>query len=470
MSGRWVIKSSTTAALALFVAGCALIDPNNILNRNAPAISFAVPVSPVALPPAPGLTSAQREAAFDFVWATVNDRYYDPKLNGVDWKAVGARYRPLLLAAKDDEAFWDELDRMTGELRDAHTRVHSPRRAEQIRQDESVSLGFSFIPLDGRLIVSGVNPDSDAWWAGVRSGMAVVEIEREEALAAFEKLMTGTRFSSTDRARHFRAVGKLSSGDLEAKTAFTFERADGTRFSSALKRRKASTAAGAAHRVLPSGYGYLRLTQWTGGAASRVIEGLREMKDVPGVIVDLRGNPGGSLHAVERFMEQFFPQKLEVGRALTRSGKAIGLFMGSVEVIKLKHATRGNPEAYTGPVIVLVNAGSGSGSEYFSGAMQALGRATVMGEPTCGCLLGFLGYATVPGGGEIAYSEVGFVMANGKRIEGVGVIPDAPVTVALADLRLNRDRTLEESQALLKTLKPWPKDAKAAVASAEAPR
>lgn len=469
MSLRISLRFATATAMALIVTGCAWIDPNNILNRNAPVTTFAVPVSPVALPPAPGLTRAQRETAFDFVWATVNDRYYDPKLNGVDWKAVGARFRPLLLAAKDDEAFWDELDRMTGELRDAHTRVHSPKRAEQIRQDESVSLGFAFIPLEGRLIVSAVSPDSDAWWAGVRSGMTLVEIEREEAGAAFEKLMTGTRLSSTDRARHFRAVGKLSSGDLETKTAFTFERSDGTRFGASLKRRKASTAAAAAHRVLPSGYGYLRLTQWTGGAATRVIEGLREMKDIPGMIVDLRGNPGGSLHAVERFMEQFFPQKVEVGRALTRSGKAIGLFMGSVEVIKLKHTTRGNPEAYTGPMIVLVNAGSGSGSEYFSGAMQALGRATVMGEPTCGCLLGFLGYATIPGGGEIAYSEVGFVMANGKRIEGEGVIPDAPVAVAMADLRLNRDRTLEEAQSLLKTLKPWPKDAKAAVASREPP-
>ena len=97
-----------------------------------------------------------------------------------------------------------------------------------------------------------------------------------------------------------------------------------------------------------------------------------------------------------------------------------------------------------------MNAGSSSGSEYFAGAMQAVGRATVVGAPTCGCLMAFLGYASLPGGGELAYSEVGFVMANGKRIEGEGVIPDRNAPVTVADLQLNRDRALEEAQALLR--------------------
>lgn len=441
--------------LALALGGCSVIDPNNILNRNQAPSTAAVATSPVPSPPSTTLTPAQRAAAFDFVWQTVNDRYYDPKLNGVDWKAVGDRYRPVVLGARDDDTFWDELDRMTGELRDAHTRVHSAKSAERMRRDENVGLGFSFIPLEDRLVVSAVGTDSDAWWAGVRAGMVLAKIEGEDAIPAFEKLKTGTRLTSTERARHFRAVGKLSTGDPDAKTAFTFERADGTRFDAVLKRRAASTAASAMHRVLPSGYGYIRLTQWTSGTANRAIEGMKEMKAVPGIIVDLRGNPGGSLFAVERLLDQFFPQKLDIGRAVTRSGRPIGFLMGAVEVIKLKHATRGLADAYTGPVIVLVNAGSGSGSEYFSGAMQALGRATIMGEPTCGCLLGYLGLAAIPGGGELAYSEVGFVMVNDKKIEGVGVIPEVVRPVQLADLRANRDRTLEEAQQMLGTLPPW---------------
>jgi carboxyl-terminal processing protease len=79
----------------------------------------------------------------------------------------------------------------------------------------------------------------------------------------------------------------------------------------------------------------------------------------------------------------------------------------------------------------------------------------IAGEPSCGCLLGFLGYARIPGGGELAYSEVGFVMANGKRIEGEGVIPDHHIPLTLGDLRVSRDRTLEQAQEILRHMKPW---------------
>jgi carboxyl-terminal processing protease len=98
---------------------------------------------------------------------------------------------------------------------------------------------------------------------------------------------------------------------------------------------------------------------------------------------------------------------------------------------------------------------SGSASELFAATLQATGRAAVVGEPSCGCLLGFLGYARIPGGAELAYSEVGFVMPNDKRIEGEGVLPDKLVPVTLADLRVSRDRALEEAQDLLRTLPPW---------------
>ena len=172
-------------------------------------------------------------------------------------------------------------------------------------------------------------------------------------------------------------------------------------------------------------------------------------------MIDLRGNPGGAVQAVNQLLERFFPVRTEIGHSITRTGKPIGFLMGTVEIIKLKRHVEGNKDAYKGPVAILVNAGSASGSELFAATMQAAGRATVIGEPSCGCLLGFLGYARVPGGAELAYSEVGFVMANDKRIEGEGVIPDRRVPLSLADLQMNRDRALEEAQAALAAMKPW---------------
>ena len=426
------------------------IDPHNMIGRQL-GQATGVPTEPVPSTAAKFLDTPAREKALDFVWTTINERYHDAAFNGVDWNAVGAKYRPVALAAKDDEAFWDLLDRMTGELKDAHTRVESPARVELRKRDQSVTLGFSFLPIEGRLAVTGVHPESDAWWAGVRAGMTLVSIAGEPAGRAYERLLADTRFDSTGRSRHMRAVRRLTAGDEDTSVDFTFERGDGTRIEARLTRRKLTFRPGASYRTLPSGFGYLRFTQWTLGATSRTLEGLEALKNTPGLVIDLRGNPGGSVHAVNALLARFFASKTDVGRVTTRTGRPVSMLFGMVEIIKLKSEVEGGKDAYTNPVVILVDAGSASGSELFAGAMQAANRATIVGEPSCGCLLGFLGYTHVPGGGELAYSEVAFVLANGKRIEGEGVIPNQIVPATLANLRENRDRPLEVAQDVLKT-------------------
>lgn len=439
-------------ATALLLAACAQLDPYNMIGRQIPE------PEPTEIFPGSGarapLGVEERQRAFDFVWNTIKDRYYRADLNGVDWDAVGRTYRPLAMKALDDEAFWDVLDRMTGELKDAHTRVESPKRAALRRLDQTVTLGFSFKRIGRDLVVTRVHPETDAYWAGVRPGMIIVSIGNEEANAAYARLMEGTRYDSTERSRHLQVVRRLVSGDEGAKVQFTFQRGDGSRFDANLGRSKLTTRPAAMHRVLPSGYGYVRLTQWTLGATARAVDGLKELKDTPGLIVDLRTNPGGSLHAVSSMLSKFFPEKRDLGRIVTRTGQPISMLFGMVEIIKLKNDVPGDAEAYKNPVVVLVNDASASGSEFFSATMQAANRAVVVGEPTCGCLLGFLGYARVPGGGDLAYSEVGFEMSNGKRIEGEGVIPNHEVALTVQDLLNNRDRTLEQAEEILRNMKP----------------
>lgn len=449
---RLALRFALLAPGALLFSACALLDPHNLIGRQfdeptAPSSEFAPPAGTP-------LDTAARERAFDFVWNTINEHYHDPGFNGTDWTAVGMRYRPLALAARDDETFWDALDRMTGELRDAHTRVESPSRVELRRRDESITLGFSFRVTGGRLVVTAVHPESDAWWAGVRPGMIMVSIAGEPAEAAYAKLEADTRYDSTERSRRLRAVRRLMTGDLGSTVAFTFERADGTRFDAVLSRRKVTLRPTESHRRLPSGFGYVRFTQWTLRMTSRALAGLDELREAPGLIIDLRGNPGGSVHAVNRMLERFFTARTELGRSTTRTGKPVSLLFGAVEIVNLKTVIEGRADAYQGPVVILLDAGSASGSELFAGALQAAGRAKVVGEPSCGCLLGYLGYARIPGGGELAYSEVGFVMVNGKRVEGEGVTPDHLVVPSPQDLQQNRDRALEEAQELLRTSKP----------------
>ncbi len=452
MLGRMIRATAVyrllAAACAILASGCAYVDPHSIIGRQL--LDEAItPNEVVASPPPATLSIERRRQAFDFVWNTIHERYHDVTLNGVDWAAIGMRYRPLALAAPDDDTFWELMDMLAGELRDSHTRVESPKRVELRKKDESITLGFSFIPIDGKLAILGVNGDSDAWWAGVRSGMLLKRVGNEDAMALYTRLLDAARLSSTERARRSTAMRRILNGDLGSKVELAFERADGSEIRGTFERRKVTFRPSAGHRVLPSGYGYLRLSQWTLGVMPRAMEGLEALTKTPGLVIDLRGNPGGSVHAVNALLDRFFSKRIDLGDVTTRTGQPVSMLFGTVEIIKLKQGVEGRADAYDKPVVVLVNAGSASGSELFSGTMQAVGRARVVGEPSCGCLLGFLGYARVPGGGELAYSEVGFVMANGRRIEGTGVIPDVPVPLTLEDLRAGRDRPLEEAQAQL---------------------
>jgi len=436
------IFSQAVILAALGVSGCASFDPHNLILRHG------VPQgSEVQVP----LDQGTRIAAFEFVWGTIKERYYDALMNGIDWQAARAQYQPLALSAEGDDAFWDVLDKMAGELRDSHTRVESPKHVEERRRHENQSLGVGVAIMEGKLVVTGVNSTSDAWWAGVRPGMVIRSIDGENAAAAYRRIYDATRNASTARARQRQASAKLNRGEPGSSVSMAFEHADGSLFSATLRRRLISSPPQVSARLLPSGFGYVRFSNFLPSLSGKVHAALREYKNAPGIIIDLRNNGGGSLEMAKDLFEEFFKDKAAMSKQITRTGQPIALAWGMVEIIKMEYVATGKPEAYTGPVAILINSGSASASEHFSAAMQELGRAKIVGEPSCGCLLAYLGYANIPGGGELAYSEVGFVTPKGRRIEGAGVIPDKLVPLTQADLQVARDRALEAVQELIAT-------------------
>lgn len=442
------VEQAKHAALALLcttvLASCAIVDPNNIITRTSvPLLTPAVPV--------PVQDDSWRRGAIDFVWNTVNERYYDPKLNGVDWKAVRARYEPLILAAKTDDEYWELLDKMTGELKDSHTRIHPPKLVAQQRVGEAHSLGLGFAEVEGALVVTSVHPQSDAFWAGVRAGMTIKTIEGRDALPYFRQLGMEVRDTSTPWARQRGAVRKINSGDIDTAVTMTFARSDNTEIATTMKRRRFATPPDFTHRVLPSGFGYIRFSGFIGRLEDDIIAAIDRMKDTPGMIIDLRGNGGGSGSMSQNLLNRFFKDEIKGVSLSTRTGKPIKLFF--IDTMKMEPTLKGAKEkAYTKPVVVLINESSASASEVFSVVMKESGRATLVGQRTCGCLLAYLGLADVPGGAQMAYSEIGFKTKNGSRVEGEGVTPTIEVNPTRQDILLNRDVQLERAIAHLQSV------------------
>ena len=425
---------------ALSLGGCAAIDPHNILSRNVRDTNsdFQLDV----------LGQWGRTAAFDFVWDTINRKYVDPKFNGVDWTAAGGKYRPLAMGAKTDEEFWDLLNKMTGELRDSHTRVEPPQFVTLRRRQQSVSLGIDVDRIEGKIAIVYVTPDSDAWWAGIRPGMEVVKIDGTPAEQRYAAILEGEREQSTKHAKERRAFRTMLLGEPDTKMEFELVRHDGSKIETTLTRKVVAARPSAMVRTLPSGHVYLRFSSFSMSVRGRVLEAIRENRSAPGLIIDLRNNGGGAALLVEDIAELLLTKKTEVGQLVTRTGEPVRLFGFAVE--NLKRTLEGSPDAYDKPVVVLINGGSASASELLAGWFQDIGRVKVIGQRSCGCLQGYLGYASVPGGGELAYSEIGMVSMKGHRIESEGVVPDIEIPLTAEDLRMNRDRSLEAAVDVLR--------------------
>ena len=442
---RLSVTTLAALALALF-AGCAVLDPNNIVGRRNPGTANDNTFVPSS-------DGEWRKSALDYVWNTVNEKYYDPALNGVDWRAARARREREILNAASDDEYWDALDSMTGELKDSHTRVHGPKQAAQQRDHESHSLGIGFLELDGELIVTSVHPLSDAYWVGVRPGMAIKTIDGENALTRYRRLLDRARNSSTSWARTRGAIRAISAGELESRVDMTFARhpAAGSAgdISATIMRRRFRVPPETVSRVLPSGFGYVRFSAFAGELESGIVAAIVKLKDTPGLIVDLRNNGGGSLGMANGLMARFLSEKTKGARVLTRTGRPITVAF--ITVLNTETELAGDSaHAYAKPLVILTNENSASASEIFSGTLQDLGRATVIGQRTCGCLLGYLGYADLPGGGQLAYSEIGFVLPKGRRIEGDGVKPDIEIARTRDDILFNRDRSLEAAEFFLR--------------------
>ena len=120
------------------------------------------------------------------------------------------------------------------------------------------------------------------------------------------------------------------------------------------------------------GIGYVHLTQFQETTAQEVIEAVDGFSDLKGLVLDLRGNPGGLLS-----------QAVEVCDHLLTKGQGIVSQRGRAYPDQNYSATHGN-DGKTFPIVVLVNKNTASAAEIVSGALQDHDRALIVGETTFG--------------------------------------------------------------------------------------
>lgn len=394
------------------------------------------------------LSSRDRGKLFEQVWQLINDKYYDPLFNGTDWKAVRERYRSKLAGIRSDDELYALLKEMTGELHDAHTRFRSPEERRRADKAQATSPGIAIGEVDGQPVVITVEPGSEAAQAGVEPGMIVTSVDGAPFGERLSHALEETGNSSTARATALLTYDYIFAGEPESKIRLGLRRDDGSTFDVMLARHVVALAPQVIMRILPSGYAYLKFGLFNAGVARQFREALAKVRNSPGVILDLRGNPGGDFEGMLQIASDFFPERVSFGNVISRSGKKPSLMLRVLGVPAELEVGSSVERAYSGPLVILINNGSGSSAELFAAGMKENRRAAIVGRQTCGCVLGSIGHR-VKGGGEVDISEFAIVTGKGHKLEGTGVIPDVAVPLTLGDLRTHRDAALEQAVAIL---------------------
>jgi carboxyl-terminal processing protease len=396
------------------------------------------------------MSARDRVKVFDQVWRLIGEKYYDPKFNGVDWNALRDQYRPQAQTVHCDDGLYTVLKEMTGSLHDAHTRFRSPAERARARRLQATTPGLSISEVAGKPVIVTVEPDSEASRAGLQPGMYISSVDGLPFSARVSKVSEQVGDSSSSRARLLLSYYEVLAGEPGTSVRLGIEREDGSTFEVELPRHAVPISPPLNSHVLPSGYGYIKIDMFRDSVAKQFREELLKFRTAPGLIIDLRGNPGGEFDGLLGVADNFFTQRVSFGRIIARSGKAPSLMLRILGVPSALEVGDSTPDVYTGQVVVLVNEASGSASEIFAAGMQENHRAAIIGRQTCGCVLASVAHS-VKGGGEVDISEFGIVTGSGRKLEGVGVVPDVTVPLTLEDLRQHHDASLRQAVAILKS-------------------
>jgi len=442
------MRRSLSLACLVLVLICALPDRAATANLGQvrPARGFPFAATPAFFG---GLSAKDRMANFEKIWHSIQDNYYDPGLNGVNWDEVRQRYRPQVEALTSDQDFYKLMERMTSELHDAHTHVLPPAVAETFKKRKMVDPGIRVDEFEGKLVITELEAGSGAEKAGIAPGMSIATVNGRPVAEKLAENAAKMTESSSARATRIRLYASVLGGAPGTTTRLGLLRADGSPFETAVTRGTDGLNAQLSARLLPSGYAYIHFNVFYPPVAGQFQDALEKFDHAPGLIIDLRWNPGGSGEELMAIAGSFFSAKTVFARNKLRTR--------DTRPIYVEHR---NGPVYDGPVVILVNQYSGSSSELFAGGMQEAGRARVVGSQTCGCVLGVSHPVELKGGGLVMISKVLWFTPAGRKLEGEGVIPDKTVTPTLSDIVEKRDPVLAAGEQLLQEMLATNKQAK----------
>jgi len=380
------------------------------------------------------MSSLDRGRALDIlkvISGEVKKHYYDPKFHGVDLDAKVAEAREKIEKATSFNMSMSHIAAALDTLNDSHTFLLPPQHAYRH------SYGMQYQMVGERCYITQVRPKSDADAKGVKPGDQILTINGHEItkdnlwkiqyVYSVLRPQAGLRLELQDPSGARRQV------DVAAKMHETKHLSDltmsggGEDIWDIIRDEETQEHLMRARYVE---YGdqvtVLKVPEFA-FSIGEVESMLGKARKHPNLVIDLRGNPGGSVDTLKYLVGGMFDKEVKIADRTGRKDT-------KPEIAKPMH----NP--YLGKLVVLVDARSASAAEVFARVIQLEKRGTVIGDGSAGAVMEARHYEERMGSDIVIFygasiTEWDLIMKDGKSLEHTGVTPDElflPNAAALA--------------------------------------
>lgn len=392
--------------------------------------------------------------AFDAMIDLLKREYSFTEYKDVDFDALAEEYRPRVEEAEansDPFAFKLAIRDFSYEIPDGHIALFGAGAAElnQLFFDAiSGGLGMNLTQLDdGRVIVSYIVEGGPADRARIELGDEVVAMDGTPIQQALDETFIFNGFSTEflERIQELRYIVRRpvgtnvdvtyrngETGELDTVTLVASD--EGETFNRSSIRAGAPEFVGPVEfDLLPNGYGYVQINTFSGNEVLTIQDWeffLTTIKDagIPGIIVDMRYNGGGSPVLANQMAGYFYDEETVIGYRAVYNDETEEFFVREEAPTIVYPAPE--PFRYDGEVAVLVGPACASACETFSYAMSQLDNVEIVGKYPSQGLGGGVQDFLLPESLRFRYTVNRGLNADQEiHIEGVGVPPTVEVPI-----------------------------------------
>ncbi|MCA1991632.1 MAG: PDZ domain-containing protein [Coleofasciculus sp. S288] len=361
------------------------------------------------------------KSVVDEAWQIVNREYVDSNFNSVDWQAI--RQELLRKEYSTKEQAYDAIRKALEPLNDPYTRFLDPSQFQALTSQtagELSGIGIRMEINDKTKVLTVVEPieNSPAFKANVKPGDGILAIDGQP-----------TKGMSIEQA------SELIRGEVGTPVTLQLSRDGEGVFDVSLTRAQIELPS-VRYTLKQEGeirVGYISLDEFSSHAAEqmkRAIDNLKQ-QNADAFVLDLRGNPGGLLHASIEIARMWI-ERGEIVHTIDRKGGQQEFSANNTALTEL-------------PLAVLVDGNSASASEILTGALKDHKRATVVGSQTFGKAVVQSVHSLSDGSG-LAVTISRYYPPSGTDINHKGITPDIRL-----DLTSEQQQRLETNPGLRAT-------------------